>query len=104
MSKLTSVTEMNATASLVTLAERSLANYVLGGNLLPLNNNAAFIRESTTATVSIVDKDDRVIACGAIAMYSLNRHIAFLERSTKTSKLIPSGSRRYQAPRRNRAL
>ncbi|VDM79363.1 unnamed protein product [Strongylus vulgaris] len=61
---------MLAAPSLVSLAEKSLANYVLGGGLLPLNNNAAFIRESTAVIVTIVDQNDRAIACGAVSMYS----------------------------------
>ncbi|EYC18342.1 hypothetical protein Y032_0028g1804 [Ancylostoma ceylanicum] len=61
---------MLAAPSLASLAEKSLANYVLGGGLLPLNNNAAFIRESTAVIVTIVDKDDRAVACGAVSLYS----------------------------------
>ncbi|KHJ99938.1 hypothetical protein OESDEN_00001, partial [Oesophagostomum dentatum] len=61
---------MLAAPSLASLAEKSLANYVLGGGLLPLNNNAAFIRESTAVIVTIVDQEGRAIACGAVSMYS----------------------------------
>ncbi|CAJ0609325.1 unnamed protein product [Cylicocyclus nassatus] len=61
---------MLAAPSLASLAEKSLANYVLGGGLLPLNNNAAFIRESTAVIVTIVDQNDRAVACGAVSMYS----------------------------------
>ncbi|WKY14951.1 hypothetical protein Q1695_000457 [Nippostrongylus brasiliensis] len=61
---------MDATPSIISLTGQSLANYVLNGGLLPLNNNEAFIRESTAVTVTLVDENDRAIACGAIAMYS----------------------------------
>ncbi|KAK6060414.1 hypothetical protein COOONC_01928 [Cooperia oncophora] len=64
---------MNSAPSLASLAEKSLANYVLGGGLLPVNNNAAFIRETTAVTVTIVDGKDRVIACGAISPYSVKQ-------------------------------
>ncbi|KAK6766967.1 hypothetical protein RB195_026311 [Necator americanus] len=61
---------MLAATSLASLAEKSLANYVLGGGLLPLNNNIAFIRDSTAVIVAIVDQKDRAVACGAVSMYS----------------------------------
>ncbi|KAK5965598.1 hypothetical protein GCK32_004423 [Trichostrongylus colubriformis] len=64
---------MNTAPSLVSLAEKSLANYVLGGGLLPVNNNEAFIRDSTAVTVTIVDENERVIACGAISPYSMKQ-------------------------------
>ncbi|XGW32944.1 hypothetical protein V3C99_017450 [Haemonchus contortus] len=64
---------MNTAPSLVSLAEKSLANYVLGGGLLPVNNNEAFIRETTAVTVTILDENERVVACGAISPYSLKQ-------------------------------
>ncbi|KJH41167.1 hypothetical protein DICVIV_12861 [Dictyocaulus viviparus] len=70
---------MLSTASIASLTKATLANDVLDGRLLPINNNAAFIaHESVAVTVTIVDYKDTVIACGIVTPFSAKQAYCLL--------------------------
>ncbi|VDM52074.1 unnamed protein product [Angiostrongylus costaricensis] len=74
-------------STITSMAEQNLANYVLDGGLLPMNNNVSFIaQDSLAVTAVIVDENDTAYCVLGVVAEGYKGHTIWIEETPSEKK------------------